>query len=62
MEAPWRLGGAWFRFSHHRLRFWWRLRYVLTGDCGHNCEIVQPYGFVPEAECPVHDICEKGAE
>jgi hypothetical protein len=24
-------------------------------DCGHVCDHVEPYGFVPEAGCPVHD-------
>ena len=23
--------------------------------CGYACEYVAPYGFVPEADCPVHD-------
>ncbi len=25
------------------------------GDCGYICEYVEPYGFVPECGCPVHD-------
>lgn len=24
-------------------------------DCGNNCHFAPPYGFVPEAGCPVHD-------
>lgn len=33
-----------------------RLRYLLTGDCGHGCCFERSYGcFVPEADCPVHD-------
>ena len=24
-------------------------------DCNHVCDWVYPYGFVPEADCPVHD-------
>lgn len=24
-------------------------------DCGYACGVVEPYGFVPEAGCPVHD-------
>lgn len=36
-------------------KFFSRLRFAFTGDCGHVCETVQPYGFVPEADCPVHD-------
>lgn len=32
------------------------LRYLMTGNCGHiGCCYVEPYGFVPEAGCPVHD-------
>ena len=48
--------------------WWWsrwramkyRLRYVLKGDCGHECDWVQPFGWVPEDGCPVHDV--KGAK
>lgn len=25
-------------------------------DCGHACCFAEPYGFVPEAGCPVHDV------
>ena len=40
-------------------RYWFydircRLKFVLTGDCGHACGLVQPWGFVPEEGCPVH--------
>ena len=32
------------------------LRYLVTGYCGYGgCGYVEPYGFVPEAGCPVHD-------
>ncbi len=32
------------------------LRYLVTGNCGHiGCGYMEPYGFVPEAGCPVHD-------
>lgn len=24
-------------------------------DCGYMCQYVEPYGFVPEVGCPVHD-------
>lgn len=24
-------------------------------DCGYACGWAYPYGFVPEADCPVHD-------
>lgn len=37
----------------------WRLKarvlYALTGDCGMGCSYEEPYGFVPEAGCPIHD-------
>lgn len=33
-----------------------RVQYWLTGDCGNECGFVEPYGFVPEADCPVHDV------
>jgi len=32
-----------------------RIRFALTGDCGFMCEHVEPYGFVPECGCPIHD-------
>ena len=35
-------------------------RYLLMGDCGMICEYQEPYGFVPEAGCPVHDGWYKG--
>ena len=25
------------------------------GKCDYACEYVEPYGWVPEADCPVHD-------
>lgn len=42
------------------LTFWpWtvlsRVWHQLTGRCGNGCGYVAPYGFVPEAGCPVHD-------
>ena len=41
--------GAWFALTAI-------LRYLLTGYCGSiGCCYVEPYGFVPEAGCPVHD-------
>lgn len=32
----------------------WHQRYF-EHSCGRLCEWVYPYGFVPEAGCPVHD-------
>jgi hypothetical protein len=46
----WQFRTVWFVW-----RLWVRLRYALTGDCGCACGITEPYGFVPEAGCPVHD-------
>lgn len=37
----------------------YRLKFVLTGDCGHACDWAQPYGWVPEDGCPVHDVEQK---
>lgn len=31
------------------------IRYALTGKCGFACGYEEPYGFVPEAGCPIHD-------
>ena len=31
------------------------LWYLLTGRCGHVCSVVEPYGLMPEAGCPIHD-------
>ncbi len=28
---------------------------MLTGDCGYACGMDRQFGFVPEADCPVHD-------
>ena len=35
----------------------WRglLRFLFTGDCGNACGYEEPYGWVPEACCPIHD-------
>jgi plasmid maintenance system antidote protein VapI len=38
---------------------WWESqyrRYFKMIDCGHGCDVVYPYGFVPEDGCPVHDV------
>lgn len=29
-------------------------------DCGYECEWVKPYGFVPEAGCPIHEAAKYG--
>ena len=46
----WRFHAVWFVW-----KLWVRLQYMLTGNCGCACGYVEPYGFVPEAECPIHD-------
>ncbi|GAF79312.1 unnamed protein product [marine sediment metagenome] len=48
------------------IRLWFRLKGIWTSirsvwrsqwwhKCDRECEWVAPYGFVPEAGCPVHD-------
>lgn len=57
-----------FRFRHWlwtrspfrcAVRALWRARsvaqWVITGDCGNACGLVEPYGWVAQAGCPVHD-------
>ena len=29
--------------------------YLFNPQCGHECAYVEPYGFVPEDGCPIHD-------
>ena len=29
-------------------------------ECGRVCHYATPYGFVPEADCPVHDVPTEG--
>ena len=53
-KAPWwqqvRITVSWpFRRLAARWRYW------RTGDCGMACGYVTPYGWVPEAGCPIHD-------
>jgi hypothetical protein len=37
-------------------RYWvWQHRRWYPLSCGYYCDWVYPYGFVPEADCPVHD-------
>lgn len=31
------------------------LGYLINGWCGNGCDYQEPYGFVPECGCPVHD-------
>lgn len=44
-----------YRITWFLWRLMVRIRYALTGDCGCVCGYIEPYGFVPEAECPIHD-------
>ncbi len=29
--------------------------YLINGWCGRGCDYEEPYGFVPEAGCPIHN-------
>ena len=53
-KRPW-----WWPWNFRIVWALWRLqvrfRHWRTGDCGLACGYVEPYGFVPEAECPIHD-------
>jgi hypothetical protein len=40
--------------------FFVRLKYAFTGDCGNACGMDSRYGFVPEADCAVHDAPRRG--
>lgn len=56
----WKGFSWWMRVKYrHPLPFitYYALRNLITRtQCkGHNCEWVYPYGFVPEAGCPIHD-------
>jgi hypothetical protein len=37
----------------------YRLKFVLSGDCGHSCDWAHSFGWVPEEGCPVHDVKQK---
>ena len=39
-----------FKIAVYRFANRWLIR-----DCGHFCRWTYPYGFVPEACCPIHD-------
>ena len=43
-----RLTGVWISIKSSWCSPWWR-------KCDMECAWVPPYGFVPEADCPVHD-------
>lgn len=30
-----------------------------VSECGFACAFVEPYGWVPEADCPIHDVPEE---
>ena len=53
-KRPW-----WWPWNFRIVWALWRLmvrwRYRRTGDCGLDCGWYEPFGFVPEAECPIHD-------
>ena len=45
---------------HLKTRYFWESPEMpiewQVPECGYNCGWTEPYGFVPEAGCPVHDI------
>ena len=47
VRAWFRCTGVWISIKSLRYRWWI--------ECGNHCYWVRPYGFVPEADCPVHD-------
>lgn len=35
---------------------YWHYKHIHnSGECSYACDWVYPYGFVPEAGCPIHD-------
>ncbi len=36
-----------------------QLERILEKSCPGECHFTVPYGFVPEAGCPVHDVADK---
>ena len=61
------------KLNNFRLGLWRlfvRVRFVITGDCGLSCGPAtfrkldgMPFQqFVPEADCPVHDLQQKSSE
>ena len=32
-----------------------------VSECGYACAWVEPYGWVPEADCPIHDAPRPGS-
>lgn len=54
MPTP--LSYRWNMFKARLLFPYWYFRSRFTPPtCGHGCDWVYPYGFVPEAGCPIHD-------
>ena len=42
---------------------WARLSYRYTGECGYlGCGYEEPYGFVAEDGCPIHNVSVKDEE
>ena len=47
----------WNMYIRKPLLWWywqWRSKHTPV-DCDYGCDWVSPYGFVPEAGCPIHD-------
>lgn len=46
----------WNMYKARLLRKYWRwMNTHHPTTCGYVCTYVYPYGFVPEAGCPIHD-------
>lgn len=60
-KGSWKRGMArvlsYFRFLVWRMRV--KIWFAKTGNCGLACDWVEPYGFVPEADCPIHDVSDE---
>ncbi len=48
----WQPSGLWKAWG---IGIVYAIRNKLMRDCGHVCGWTYPHGFVPEANCPVHD-------
>jgi len=46
----------------NREMLWEEKERVCKGKCGYECDYQSPYGFVPEAGCPIHDTPQSKEE
>jgi len=58
-KITWQNSGPIAGFLRYAIKIYIDFRHFLfwkfVDDCGHGCDWVYPYGFVPECDCPVHD-------